>query len=73
MLAIQRLRALFKTALMPHGLSIGNPYLTIASSGFMRFGSRPFRLDEVVCFMWQILRLPVARGFVRGNNCNSKR
>ncbi|MCZ2721742.1 acyl-CoA thioesterase II [Marinomonas sp. 15G1-11] len=54
------------TALMPHGISIGNPYLNIASLDHAIWFHRPFRLDEWLLYVADSPSASNARGFVRG-------
>nr|WP_245546247.1 acyl-CoA thioesterase II [Marinomonas posidonica] len=61
-----------ETALMPHGLSIGNPYLNIASLDHAIWFHRPFRLDEWLLFVADSPSACSARGFARGQIFNQK-
>ncbi|KZN12842.1 acyl-CoA thioesterase [Marinomonas sp. TW1] len=61
-----------ETALMPHGLSIGNPYLNIASLDHAIWFHRPFRLDEWLLYVADSPSASSARGFARGQIFNQK-
>jgi acyl-CoA thioesterase-2 len=53
-------------------LSIGNPYLTIASLDHAIWFHRPFRLDEWLLYVADSPSASSARGFVRGQIFNQK-
>lgn len=59
-----------ETALMPHGISIGNRYLNIASLDHAIWFHRPFRLDEWLLYVADSPSASSARGFVRGQIFN---
>jgi len=61
-----------ETALMPHGLSIGNPYLNIASLDHAIWFHRPFRLDQWLLYVADSPSACAARGFARGQIFNQK-
>lgn len=61
-----------ETALMPHGISIGNPYLKIASLDHAIWFHRPFRLDEWLLYVADSPSASAARGFARGQIFNQK-
>ncbi|BFM51072.1 acyl-CoA thioesterase II [Marinomonas sp. THO17] len=61
-----------QTALMPHGISIGNPYLNVASLDHAIWFHRPFRLDEWLLYVADSPSASAARGFVRGEIFNQK-
>ena len=58
------------TALMPHGESIGNRYLNIASLDHSIWFHREFRLDEWLLYVADSPSAGSARGFVRGQIFN---
>ncbi|MFT2112245.1 acyl-CoA thioesterase domain-containing protein [Marinomonas sp. 2405UD68-3] len=58
------------TALVPHGLSIGNPYLNIASLDHSIWFHRSFRLDDWLLYVADSPSAGSARGFVRGQIYN---
>ena len=55
-----------ETALQPHGVSIGDPRLNIASLDHAIWFHRPFRLDEWLLYVADSPSTSAARGFVRG-------
>ena len=55
-----------ETALQPHGISIGNPGLQIASLDHSIWFHRPFRLDDWLLYVADSPSASGARGFVRG-------
>lgn len=55
-----------ETALMPHGLSLMQPGLSIASLDHAIWFHRPFRLDEWLLYVADSPSASGARGFVRG-------
>ena len=55
-----------ETALMPHGVSIAHPGLTIASLDHAMWFHRPFRLDDWLLYVADSPTTGGARGFVRG-------
>ncbi|MGO3406533.1 acyl-CoA thioesterase domain-containing protein [Marinomonas sp.] len=59
-----------ETALMPHGVSIGNPYLNIASLDHAMWFHREFRLDEWLLYVADSPSASQSRGFVRGQIFN---
>ena len=59
-----------ETALMPHGLSLGNPNLDIASLDHAIWFHRPFRLDDWLLFVADSPSASGGRGFVRGQIFN---
>ncbi|TYL47274.1 acyl-CoA thioesterase [Marinomonas sp. IMCC 4694] len=61
-----------QTALMPHGISIGSPYLTVASLDHAIWFHRPFRLDEWLLFVADSPSASAGRGFVRGQIFNQQ-
>ena len=61
-----------ETALMPHGISIGSPYLTAASLDHAIWFHRPFRLDEWLLYVADSPSADSGRGFVRGQIFNQK-
>ncbi|BCE03125.1 acyl-CoA thioesterase [Marinicellulosiphila megalodicopiae] len=62
-----------ETALMPHGLSILHPKLTIASLDHAIWFHRPFRLDEWLLYVADSPSAQNARGFVRGEIFNQQK
>ncbi len=60
------------TALVPHGISLGNPYLNIASLDHSIWFHRPFRLDEWLLYVADSPSAAGARGFVRGQIFNKE-
>jgi len=61
-----------ETALMPHGLSILHPKLTIASLDHAIWFHRPFRLDDWLLYVADSPSAQNARGFVRGEIFNKQ-
>ena len=61
-----------ETALMPHGISIAHPGLTIASLDHAIWFHRPFRLDEWLLYVADSPTSGGARGFVRGQIFDQK-
>ena len=61
-----------ETTLMPHGLSILQPDLMIASLDHAIWFHRPFRLDEWLLYVADSPSAQNARGFVRGEIFNQK-
>lgn len=61
-----------ETALTPHGISIGNRYLNIASLDHAIWFHRPFKLDEWLLYVADSPYAGGARGFVRGQIFNQK-
>ncbi|MEL0635976.1 acyl-CoA thioesterase II [Marinomonas sp. TI.3.20] len=59
-----------ETALMPHGISIGNPYLNVASLDHSIWFHRAFRLDEWLLYVADSPSTSHSRGFVRGQIFN---
>jgi len=59
-----------ETALVPHGVSIGNPYLNIASLDHSIWFHRAFRLDEWLLYVADSPSASSSRGFVRGQIFN---
>lgn len=59
-----------ETALVPHGISIGNRYLNIASLDHAIWFHRPFKLDEWLLYVADSPSASGARGFVRGQIFN---
>ena len=59
-----------ETALMPHGVSIGNRYLNIASLDHAIWFHRPFKLDDWLLYVADSPFAGGARGFVRGQIFN---
>lgn len=55
-----------ETALMPHGISLMQPGLTIASLDHAIWFHRPFRLDDWLLYVADSPSASSARGFVRG-------
>ena len=55
-----------ETALMPHGISLMKPGLTIASLDHAIWFHRPFRLDDWLLYVADSPSASGARGFVRG-------
>ncbi|MBU2865067.1 acyl-CoA thioesterase II [Reinekea marina] len=55
-----------ETALMPHGISVVSPNLTIASLDHAIWFHRPFRLDDWLLYVADSPTTGRARGFVRG-------
>lgn len=72
MLAYTTDHGFIETALMPHGLSIGNPYLNIASLDHAIWFHRPFRLDEWLLYVADSPTTHAARGFARGQVFNQQ-
>lgn len=56
-----------ETALQPHGVSIGNPKLNIASLDHAIWFHRPFRLDDWLLYLADSPSASGARGLVRGS------
>lgn len=56
-----------ETALQPHGISIGNPKLNIASLDHAIWFHRPFRLDDWLLYVADSPSASGARGLVRGS------
>ncbi|MGJ8648057.1 MAG: acyl-CoA thioesterase domain-containing protein [Marinomonas colpomeniae] len=61
-----------ETALTPHGISIGNPHLNIASLDHSIWFHRPFRLDDWLLYVAESPSTSASRGFVRGQIFNRK-
>ncbi|MGB2064154.1 MAG: acyl-CoA thioesterase II [Marinomonas gallaica] len=61
-----------ETALQPHGISIGNPNLNIASLDHAIWFHRPFRLDDWLLYVADSPSASGARGFVRGKIFNKE-
>ncbi|MGB0941652.1 MAG: acyl-CoA thioesterase [Marinomonas sp.] len=61
-----------ETALTPHGISIGNRYLNIASLDHAIWFHRPFKLDDWLLYVADSPCAGGARGFVRGQIFNRK-
>ena len=59
-----------ETALTPHGISIGNRYLNIASLDHAIWFHRPFKLDDWLLYVADSPSAGSARGFVRGQIFN---
>jgi acyl-CoA thioesterase-2 len=59
-----------ETALVPHGISIGNRYLNIASLDHAIWFHRPFKLDDWLLYVADSPSASGARGFVRGQIFN---
>ncbi|TDO96426.1 acyl-CoA thioesterase [Marinomonas balearica] len=59
-----------ETALQPHGISIGNPKLNIASLDHAIWFHRPFRLDDWLLYVADSPSSCASRGFVRGQIFN---
>ncbi|ADZ90465.1 acyl-CoA thioesterase [Marinomonas mediterranea] len=59
-----------ETALQPHGISIGNPQLNIASLDHSIWFHRPFRLDDWLLYVADSPSASASRGFVRGQIYN---
>ena len=59
-----------ETALTPHGISIGNRYLNIASLDHAIWFHRPFKLDDWLLYVADSPSASGARGFVRGQIFN---
>jgi acyl-CoA thioesterase-2 len=55
-----------ETALMPHGISIVSPNLTIASLDHAIWFHRPFRLDDWLLYVADSPTMGGSRGYVRG-------
>ena len=67
MLAYASDMTLLETSLLPHGLSMFNPHLQMASLDHSMWFHRPFRMDEWLLYVQDSPSSAGARGFSRGS------